>query len=181
MFNVQKITEMTTYLLSKCGNTEYHLKLMKLLYLAERKNYERYGNPMVDDKLVSMKYGPVLSNTLDLINGNEYSEIWDANIEAINNHRLMLRHNTLPEFKSLTKSDRDILDSIWEEFGRMDRFTLCEWTHKHCPEWTDPKGSVLPIEEDKLLKALGYSDEDIQAIKEEKAADDNFIGVLESL
>ena len=45
------------------------LSLTKMLYLAERESFKQYAEPLTGDTLVSMKHGPVLSNTLDLMNG----------------------------------------------------------------------------------------------------------------
>jgi len=42
---------------------------MKLLYLAERRSFEKHGEPMIGDRLVSMPQGPVLSCTYNLMNG----------------------------------------------------------------------------------------------------------------
>jgi len=46
-----------------------YLKLMKLLYLADRESMRRNGRPISGDRYVSMDHGPVLSQTLNLING----------------------------------------------------------------------------------------------------------------
>jgi hypothetical protein len=39
------------------------IKLIKLMYLAERLSLQRYGEPLTGDRLVSMPDGPVLSMT----------------------------------------------------------------------------------------------------------------------
>ena len=44
------------------------MKVVKLVYLADRKNIEKYGDPISDDDYVSMKKGPVCSQTLDMLN-----------------------------------------------------------------------------------------------------------------
>lgn len=181
MFNEKKITEMAVYLLQKTNGHQYHLKLMKLLYLAERKSYQRYGISMSDDKLVSMKYGPVLSNTLSLMQGVTGSNHWENQIEAIGGYRVMSRSDDIASFQSLTDSDKAILDEVWAEFGNMGRFELCDWTHDNCPEWQDPNGSVLPIKTERLLTVLGYNEADQAAIQAEKQADNNLQSIMASL
>ena len=66
MFNEQRVAQMAAYLLGRArGHTKY-LKLMKLLYLADRESMKRHGHPISGDRYVSMEHGPVLSHTLNL-------------------------------------------------------------------------------------------------------------------
>ncbi len=44
-----------------------YMKLIKLLYLADREALARWGRPITTDSYVSMKHGPVLSEVLNLI------------------------------------------------------------------------------------------------------------------
>ncbi|MGU0015743.1 type II toxin-antitoxin system antitoxin SocA domain-containing protein [Escherichia coli] len=46
-----------------------YLKLMKLLYLSNRQSILKHGRMIGEDSLYSMKFGPVMSNTLNLIRG----------------------------------------------------------------------------------------------------------------
>lgn len=48
---------------------------MKLLYLSERKSFEKFYVPLIGDSLVSMKNGPVLSFTLDRINSGSDKKV----------------------------------------------------------------------------------------------------------
>lgn len=155
MFNERKVTDMAVYLLQKSTGHLYHLKLMKLLYLAERLSYEVTGRPMVDDKLVSMNKGPVLSRTLDLMQGSVAPDnYWNTHIEAISDYRVMWRDSQPYESKELNATDKSILDTVWQMFGGMSRWALCDWTHEHCLEWQDPKGSSIPISKDDLLAGV---------------------------
>ena len=85
MFNESKATQMAAYLLKKAECcTLPHLKLMKLLYLAERTAYLEHGYGISDDTLVSMPYGPVLSSTLNLMNGEPGRErVWQADRKSL--------------------------------------------------------------------------------------------------
>ncbi len=44
-----------------------YMKLIKLLYLADREALARWGRPITTDTYVAMKHGPVLSYILNLI------------------------------------------------------------------------------------------------------------------
>jgi len=67
MFSEPVVTQMAAYLLKKRGNRMAFIKLIKLLYLAERKAVSKWAEPISGDHFVSMPHGPVLSQTYELI------------------------------------------------------------------------------------------------------------------
>jgi uncharacterized phage-associated protein len=67
-FSEKKAAQVAAFFLYRAGGQLEILKLMKLMYLAERGSYEKFGEPMIGDKLVSMDNGPVLSITLNHMN-----------------------------------------------------------------------------------------------------------------
>ena len=84
LFNERKAAQVAAFFLLKASQRDSNitiLKLMKLMYLAERKSYQVYGEPIIGDALVSMPNGPVLSSTLDLINFGSTKNLdggWDS-------------------------------------------------------------------------------------------------------
>src|SRR5688572_27768282 len=66
-FNEKKATQAAAYLLRLRGGRMSYMKLIKLLYLADRLSLTRRGRPITTDRYVSMDRGPVLSRTLNLI------------------------------------------------------------------------------------------------------------------
>ena len=66
-FNEKKATQAAAYLLRLRGGRMSYMKLIKLLYLADRISLNRRGRPITTDRYVSMDRGPVLSRTLNLI------------------------------------------------------------------------------------------------------------------
>jgi uncharacterized phage-associated protein len=73
-FDESKATEAAAFLLSRSDQTMNYMKLIKLLYLADREALIRWGRPISTDRYVSMKHGPVLSNVLNLISFGSLSE-----------------------------------------------------------------------------------------------------------
>ena len=67
-FDEEKTAQAAAYLLWKFGRRHNVMALMKLLYLADRKALIERGHPITGDHMVSMPHGPVLSETLELIN-----------------------------------------------------------------------------------------------------------------
>ncbi|WDU52139.1 Panacea domain-containing protein [Taylorella equigenitalis] len=144
---------------------------MKLLYLAERESLLRYGTSITNDAFVSMPHGPVLSMTLDCINGfRTYdSNCWNTWIADREENHLVLATpgmiRSTDDLRELSESDVEALDSVWKEYGYYSATKLRDITHSSfCPEWEDPKGYSKPISMKKLLTSIGYNDSQANSI-----------------
>lgn len=161
MFNERKVAQMAAFFLGQVPSSRMsHLKLMKLLYLADRESVAKSGFPISGDRMVSMPHGPVLSMTLDLMGGDIESckGGWEDWISDKENHEISIREPlNLERLDELSLSDIEILKSIWQQFGQMGKWEIRDWTHHHCPEWVDPKGSSSPISFERLAQAVGFS------------------------
>ena len=184
MFNERKVAQMAAFLLGKGGNRMPHLKLMKLLYLADREAMERFGAPISGDRIVAMQHGPVLSMTLNLMDGDVESSPsgWDGLISDKENHELSLKRAiTCDDMDELSQADIDVLEAVWKRFGHMDKWAIRDYTHDHCPEWTDPNGSSIPIPYEKVFRALGKPEDvalELSArIEAERSLDKIFAGL----
>lgn len=138
-----------------------HLKLMKLLYLADREALRTCGLTISSDRLVSMPHGPVLSMTLNLMDGDVESRPggWEEWISDKENHELSLRKSfALEDLDELSKAELAVLESVWQQFGGMDQWEIRDWTHRHCSEWKDPQGSSYPIAYKSLARAVGFDE-----------------------
>jgi uncharacterized phage-associated protein len=173
LFDERKAGQAAAFLLHKAGGQLTVLKLIKLMYLAERESLRRYGDTITGDSFVSMPHGPVTSAVLDHINDLLPSsdprgwKFWVAD-RADNN--LALREpgmvsNPEQDLLALSETDLECLDAVWTQFGGMSGFQLREYTHgEGCPEWENPNGSSRPIPMGKLLMALGYQPDQVSAI-----------------
>jgi uncharacterized phage-associated protein len=170
LFNEKKAAQAAAYFLFRAGGPLSVLKLMKLLYFAERRSFEKFGEPMTGDRLVSMPHGPVLSRTHNHMN-RELPSIeggWEFWIADRAEHDLGLRDPAAlrsPEQDLLELSDADlgVLSEIWNRFGHMTGWQLREYTHEHCPEWKDPDGSMIPMQPETLFEALKFTPEQCEA------------------
>ena len=179
LFNERKAAQAAAYFLFRASGPLSVLKLTKLLYLAERRSFERFGQPMIGDRLVSMPHGPVLSRTYNLMNGELPSVEggWESWIADRAEHVLSLRRPDAlrsPQLDLLELSDADveILGEIWGRFGQMSGWQLREYTHDHCPEWTDPEGSMIPMRPEELFDALKFTPEQTRAALERMREED---------
>jgi len=160
-FNEKKAAQVAAFFLHRAKGQLEILKLMKLMYLAERASYQKFGEPLIGDKLVSMDNGPALSITLNHMNRFVPSEQdgWEAWVSDRNNYLVALKKEiTDPkeELLQLSDAELEVLESVWKEFGQLGSFELADLTHKICPEWEDPHGSSLPITRSRLLRSLGF-------------------------
>lgn len=160
MFNDRKVAHMAAFLLGLGGTRMSHLKLMKLLYLADREAMAQYGAPISGDCIVAMPHGPVLSMTLNLMDGDVESSPggWDSLISDKENHELSLKRTVnRDDLDELSQADIGVLEKVWKQFGHMGKWEIRDYTHDHCPEWTDPNGSSVAIPYENVFLALGRS------------------------
>ena len=162
--NSSKAIQIAAFFLDKTQNKRMpYLKLMKLMYLAERESLLRWGFPLTGDKLVSMKHGPVLSTVLDYINGNKTEKNWNRIIKTDKDAYDVLLTKEI-SYDELSKAEKELLEEIWAKFGQMTQWELRDWTHSNCKEWKDPAGSSTPIEYEDILKTGGYTKSEAKEI-----------------
>jgi uncharacterized phage-associated protein len=158
MFSQRRVAQMAAYLLGREKGRMNYTKLMKLLYLADRESMKRYGHPISDNRYVSMDHGPVLSTTYNLIKGavRFVEQGWNYWIADKADYDVELKRKATREaLDELSDANLDVLSDIYAKFGKMDEWRLVDYTHRYCREWTDPKGSSIPIEYEDIFKAFG--------------------------
>ena len=167
-FDEKKTAQLAAYLTSKNGGEIYHLMLMKLLYISDRNALASLGHSITDDNYVAMNYGPVLSNTLALMNESvpTNNSLWVKLLSPSHNYKISLQSSLNVETTYLSEAELDIADTVYNQFGQMDRFELANKTHEF-EEWHDPQGSALPIEYNDILQAVGLDKEDSQSVLQE--------------
>lgn len=161
--NVKTVAQAIAYLLGKSDEPLTRLKVQKLLYLADRECLDQTGFPITNDSYFHMKFGPVLSHTLNLMSGDSKDEYWDQWVwtEGSNDNNQLIcvqagnyNRDTLDH---LSDFEIGVLDDVWEKFGGMEPFALSDYTHtlpEHIPTETREHLPVVGI-----LVALGYDQE----------------------
>ncbi|WP_462137137.1 Panacea domain-containing protein [Candidatus Mycalebacterium sp.] len=175
VINERKVAEMAAYFLLQVEDGAMsHLKLMKLLYLSDRESFLRHGFSISGDQMVSMPHGPVLSGTLNLMNGTKKSapKGWNSMICPIEKHTVSLVNSdlTVDGLLQLSRAEEEVLDSVWKEFGHMNRWQIRDHTHK-LPEYEDPGDSSVLIKFDTLFSDLGFSKLQARHLKEQFEVD----------
>jgi uncharacterized phage-associated protein len=166
-FNERKATQAAAHLLRLRGGRMSYMKLVKLLYLADREALLRWGRPISTDRYVSMDRGPVLSRVLDLATeGGDPGapSVWAASITEPSHYEVELKAEAGDD--ELSDAEVQLLDQVFAEHGRKSRWELVKLTHT-LPEWIDPHGSAIAITYRDILKAGGKSDLEIAAVENE--------------
>lgn len=185
MFCEEKVAQMAAYLLSKSGKEMAFVKLMKLLYLSDRKSLENYGYSISGDRFYSMNLGPVLSQTYSLErDGSEtHNNGWDSWIMDLANHNVGLKRkfNKVEELDELSRADIMSMDTVFQMYGDWEPFALCRETHRICKEWQNPHGSSIPIPVKDIFIALGKDEDTASALARNIAEHEQLERVTEDL
>lgn len=170
MFNYNKVVDEIVYLLQKNDNKLHLLKLIKELYLADRLSIQERETSISGDNYFSMKNGPVLSNTLNILNDpDELTEYLDR-ISNKYYFDLVLKQDLNHSFYHLSENDKKYLDEVADKYKDFSEWDLVEYTHS-LPEWKNvPDKSREKITFSSILKALEYTESEINDIKAEQKA-----------
>ena len=172
MFDMEKLVEAVAWLLRKHGGRLSAAKLAKLIYLSDRESMSDDGFSITGDSYCALPTGPAPARLYALMEGtgdDKAQKEWDLLFTNDGGDIAALKAD-IP-FDWLSEFDTDILNAADALFGHMSEEELSSWTHctANCPEWQDPQGGRLPIAKADILKALGFSEEEIAAVLEEDA------------
>lgn len=152
-FDHLKSVQTIAYFVRKAGGSAEKLKLVKLLYLAERRSFAKRGRPMNFDSYFSLPHGPVVSSALNGMDHNLDDPAWDA-LHLANKKDVTIVADVADDH--LSRADRSILDATWHEFGGMTASQIRNWTHEHCAEYVEVgSGNSLPIDLSEIMAQVG--------------------------
>lgn len=164
-FGVEKKIQAAAVILRAHGPMDY-LRLLKLLYIADRQSLAERGAPIIGGLAVAMKHGPLHSEVYDWIKGQTCgAEKWSRFVET-REYTASLRND--PGDLNLSEFEIDKLLAVAGQFQDYDTWELAQYTHGF-EEWQRSfvENTSRPIPPDVMMKAVGMSDEDIQAAVED--------------
>ncbi len=156
-FSARKATQAAGVLLrDRSGRRDNYMRVLKLLYLADREAIKTIDRPILGDHFVAMERGPVLSNVYNLIKG-EHGNLpaWSSYIQR---DRYDIKLIEDPGVDALSSKEVELLQQVALNHADDDEWALVEFTHK-LPEWikNNPGGAVKPIPLRDILEATGRS------------------------
>lgn len=138
MIESATILQSIHYLLKKLG-TAGKVKLIKLLYLADKYHLIRYGRTVTNDDYYAMQHGPVGTTVKDLLSLSDFlsdeekqytsellTQIGDNDFKA---------NDVEIDYDMLSETDIEALDFVYEKYGSMGTWELRNYTHSY-PEWS---------------------------------------------
>lgn len=151
-----------------------YLKLLKLVYLADRLALAKLGRPITFDSYFSLPHGPVPSRTMDLASDEPdplVASYWHRVIARGPTHYdvKLIDESSVPN-DQLSDAEEAVLDEVFDQYGHLYRWDLVRFTHT-LPEYRDPQGSRIPIDLADILRAQDVSDDDVQDIMDAIAAE----------
>lgn len=163
-FEEQKVTEAAALLLELRGGCMHYIKLLKLLYIADRHAFSEWGTPISNDNYVSMDNGPVLSQTYNLI--KDGGRFWSEYISAPFGDYEVQLSCPIQKKRKLSPAEEEVLQAVFHEYGHQNRWKIVDFMHT-LPEWKNPGGSSIPISVRDILQGLNEPEETIDAIVSE--------------
>jgi len=165
-FNSRKAAQLCAWFASKSSSGIAKLKLIKLVYLAERENLALYGQPMLFDEMFSLEHGPVCSNTLNGINECNDLPIWKQFISLTDRTVKAVKPFDPDIYDDMSPADLEVLETTWSSFGHMTSSQIRNYTHKFCPEYTEVTSGRIEIDYKDIFRALGDAEIEAEAQSE---------------
>jgi uncharacterized phage-associated protein len=125
-YDRERAVNAVLWLLGRHNGTLEKLKLVKLLFYADRAHLAKYGRPITGGMYSAMPHGPVASALYDDLKS------WDCDVQHAP-VRISGKHVTARkqlDAESLSESDVEILTQIDREYGGLSALALRAMTHR---------------------------------------------------
>ena len=162
--STEKIVEAVGVLLNFEENSEMgYLRLLKLLYIADRESLKETGKPIIGTLTVAMNYGPLHSRVYSLINGEHMdSPVWNKHIHR-DGYKVHLTSD--PGVMALSRYEIHKLNEVSEAYFQTDDFDIAHETHEF-EEWLNfhQEGTSTPIPFESIIEAVGLTNQKNQIL-----------------
>jgi uncharacterized phage-associated protein len=181
-FNFEKSLQAAGVLLRLEEGRMPYLKLLKLLYIADRESLAESASPITGDRVYAMKFGPVPSHIYALIKGGgpRFDE-WE---KCIQTQGYAVKLAADPGRGKLSRGEIEKLTEVSDRLRNKDHWELSEPTHdfpdwkQHWPDGAEGGAYAIPWED--ILEAQGEGIETIRVVEEEEAARDLMADIFRS-
>jgi uncharacterized phage-associated protein len=182
-FNPDKFTDAVDYVL-RCVGASTRMRIVKLLYLADRLHVVRHGTPILGDRYYRLPYGPVPSRALDLLEAAAAVVVRDPDVVPDDTTERLLKRLVIDDpasryakyrstgreqVDSLSRSEIEAIDLALKEYGEYSTRELSDLTHGH-RAYIDTRASQEidyrlffvdePAANEEALRYLEWSQED---------------------
>jgi len=158
-FDIERTIQAVAFFLRReQGRCMNYMRLIKLLYLAEREALCESGKPITGCRVIAMQRGPVLEEVLSLVRSQHIGTPEWARHFATTHYSIQMIDD--PGVGRLSRFVANKLEEIAERHENDDEWAMVEITHK-LPEWikNNPGESSKEIPLADILEAAGCRDE----------------------
>lgn len=113
---------------------------------------------MLFDEYYSLPHGPICSSTLNGINGVIHENLWDEYIARNGNIVVAVKSVKRDDLDHISDAELEVLQGVWQQFSGLTASQIRNYTHEHCPEYTETDKARIPISYRQILEALGEAD-----------------------
>ncbi|MGH6872420.1 MAG: Panacea domain-containing protein [Rhizomicrobium sp.] len=142
------------------------LKVIKLVYFAERQFLADHHLPMLFDEFYSLPHGPICSSTLNGLDGLLHKEVWNEFLQRDGRDKIVsMKKFERDELDEISDAELIAIEKVWGELGKYSAWEIRDYSHDKCPEYTLVTEGRLPISYREVLAAMG--EEDAEAVERE--------------
>lgn len=172
VFDERKATQAACYLLSLNNGQMNYMKMIKLLYLSDRRYILDFSNSITTDCYVSMDNGPVTSNIYNCIKEGRFDNgsFWSSKIRTENHDVFLIKNDSSYEF--LSPMEMKVIGAVNEEFKDDREWDVVDYCHKNLKEWQFPAGSSIRISIEDIIRSEKSGEEANENIEETALAAD---------
>ena len=158
-FKEEKAIAAASFLLSLSKNESDKYWLNKVMYYIERQSLVLTGQPMFNDSLFSIEYGPIVSNVNDAIDNTAYpfDNEWNDHFRVEGNTVRLIKE---ANYDSLSEFEENLIKDIYKKFKGWNFSRLKKFFHS-LPEYKNTISRV-DIEYDEILKKSGIDEKSIK-------------------
>jgi hypothetical protein len=173
-YDEKRATQAAAEFLKKAGGSISYMVLIKFLYLLDRTALLKWGTPITGDSYRSLRWGPLLSHTHDLItedlpDDEAQASLWKTHIQT-QGYDVELKAD--PGNDELSKADQGLIVEVFDRYFAKykelsyNRFEFCEYLHTILPEYkTAEKGQSFPLDYHDILVAGNKQPEEIKEVE----------------
>lgn len=172
MFDIDKAVASAAHVVKRGGKDLTIFVLLKMMYGAERLALATWHRPITGDSFASMKKGPILSRTYDLIKGhvaNTNSDMikWSEHFSTRQGNQIKVIAE--PDFGVLSRWEIGALETSIRDVAALIKShgLIADELHKQWPEWQDPskygRGSI-PLSLEEVLSEVVDDESEVERI-----------------
>ena len=134
-----------------------HVRLLKLLYIADRQHLKAFQRPIVGTRLVAMKNGPLHSEVYNLVKGEHVDEpLWSEYLRGDGYEIELIKDPGVSELSAVEvrtlTTTVDQYQALSEYDVVLDTHKFSEWKERY-PDESENTSRTIPFES--LIDAIG--------------------------